>query len=106
MPNSSICARAADAFASPTWLNTIGATSPARIAITVITTRSSMRVKPIADCGLWIADWTRVLRIRDPKSAIRNCLLVRDTQHLFDRGYSGLHLAPPVAPQRHHPLRD
>jgi len=26
----------------------------------------------IADCGLWIADWAPVLRIRNPKSAIRN----------------------------------
>src|SRR6266511_2024964 len=73
--------------------------------ITVMTTRSSMRVNPIADCGLWIADWTRVLRIRNPKSAIRNCSAVRDTQHLLDRRDPGLHLPPPVAPQRHHPLR-
>src|SRR5881628_3420103 len=29
---------------------------------------------PMADCGLAIADWTGVLRIRNPKSAIRNCL--------------------------------
>src|SRR6266545_4852521 len=73
--------------------------------MTVITTRSSMRVNPIADCGLWIADWTRVLRIRNPKSAIRNCSAVRDTQHLLDRRDPRLHLAPAVAPQRHHPLR-
>jgi len=33
-------------------------------------------VKTIADCGLWIADWTPALRIRNPKSAIRNCLLL------------------------------
>src|SRR5205823_8704567 len=32
----------------------------------------------IADCGLWIADWTPDLRIRNPKSAIRNCLPVED----------------------------
>src|ERR671931_481388 len=79
IPNSSICARAAELFASPTWLNTIGATSPARIAITVITTSSSMRVKPR--------------------------LLIRDTQHLLDRRDPRLHLAPPIPSQRHPPLR-
>src|SRR2546425_11575503 len=80
MPNSSICARVADALASPTWLNTIGATSPARIAITVITTRSSMRVNP------------RLLRIGD-------------TQHLLDRRDARLHLGPAVLTERPHPLQ-
>jgi len=32
-------------------------------------------VNAIADWRLRIADWTRVLRIRNPKSAIRNCLV-------------------------------
>src|SRR5919197_1270024 len=80
IPNSSICARAAELFASPTWLNTIGATSPARMAITVITTSSSMRVKPL--------------------------LLIRDTQPLLNRRDPRLHLPPPVPSQCHHPLRD
>src|SRR5207245_7168046 len=79
MPNSSICARAAEAFASPTWLNTIGATSPARIAITEITTSNSMSVNPA--------------RLR-----------IRDTQHFLDRGEADLDLGPAVLSQRHEPL--
>ena len=31
-------------------------------------------MRTIADCGLWIADWTHALRIPNPKSAIRNLL--------------------------------
>ena len=33
-------------------------------------------MRNIADCRLWIADWSNALRIRNPKSAIRNCMLV------------------------------
>ena len=33
-------------------------------------------MRKTADCGLWIADWTHALRIRNPKSAIRNCVLL------------------------------
>src|SRR6266487_4534454 len=45
--------------------------------MTVMTTSSSMSVKP---------------------------LLIRDTQHLFHRGDPSLHLPPAVLPQRHHAL--
>src|SRR6266581_9157225 len=57
----------------------MGATSPAKIAITVMTTRSSIRVKPVR------SDF-------------------RHTQHLFDSRDPRLHLAPPVLPERDHPL--
>src|SRR6266849_10813023 len=57
----------------------MGATRPARMAMTVITTRSSMRVKP---CPLRFGH----------------------TQHLFHGRETGLHFAPPVLPECHHPL--
>src|SRR5438093_854678 len=38
-------------------------------------------------------------------SVIPSQLAISDTQHLLDRGDPRLHLAPPVAPQRHHALR-
>src|SRR5258708_32162694 len=56
----------------------MGATSPARMAITVMTTSSSMRVKPR--------------------------LVVRDTEHLLDRRDPRGHLGPPVVAQRAHAL--
>src|SRR5260370_36387297 len=57
----------------------MGATSPARMAITVMTTSSSMREKPR--------------------------LVVRDTQHLLDRRDPRGHLGPPVVAARAHALR-
>src|SRR5439155_27383797 len=63
----------------PTWLNTIGATSPARIAIKVITTSSSMRVKP-------------------------RLLGIGDTQHLLDGRDARLNLCPAVLTERPHAL--
>src|SRR5260370_22021352 len=61
----------------------MGATRPARMAMTVITTRSSMSVKPAP-------------------------LRFGDTQHLFDSREARLHFAPAVLPERHHslPLRE
>src|SRR5256885_16507622 len=74
--------------------------------MTVITTSSSINVKP----------WCAVRRARllplstDPPPCIvsdrapRPAYLFGDTQHLFHRGEPGLHLPPPVLPQRDHPL--
>src|SRR5689334_17918904 len=56
----------------------MGPTRPARIAMTVITTSSSMRVKP---------------------------LVRRNTQHLLHRRDSGLHFHPPVLTQGDHSRR-
>src|SRR6266568_3775429 len=103
MPNSSIWARAAELFASPTWLNTMGATSPARIAMTVMTTRSSIRVKPTErrkDGRGMNAPFSSPFR----PSVVPSPLVVSNTQHLLDRRDPRLDLRPSVLAQRAHPL--
>src|SRR6266516_5683121 len=81
----------------------MGATRPARIAITVITTSSSMSVKPNAERETRSAERTVTLLFRVPTSAFR-VLPVRNTKHLLDGGEARLHLPPAVLPQRHHAL--
>src|SRR5262245_56606496 len=78
--------RVADRFASPTFLKTMGVTSEARIAMTVMTTRISMRVKPAREG-------------RPPRRDVRS---LDNTEHLLDRGDSRLDLGPGVVAQGGH----
>src|SRR5947207_14286774 len=77
------------------------------MAMTVITTSSSIKVKPW--CAVRRARWLPLSNDHTPcigsNRVPRTAYLFGDTQHLLGRRDPGLYFPPPVLPQRRHALR-